>query len=109
MENLDKDNCMSFIREYLLFSDDEMDPFLGTPSLRSFESSLKEAMKLKEYYEKEINPINFDKVILSENDKLFNYEAQKEYFKNYVVREQSAHHSIFLKTNSLDEILNFQY
>lgn len=108
MENLNKDNCLQFIREFLLFSDDEMELFLKTPSIRSFESSIQEAKNLRELSKNKIEPISFDKVILSENDKLFNHEAQKEYFKNYVVLKNSAHHSVFLKTNSLDEICKYK-
>ncbi len=51
--------------------------------------------------------MDFDKVILSDNDKIFNPVTQKEYFKyNFVLLKNASHHTPFLRFSSTDELFN---
>ena len=103
--NLNLDNCMEFISTYLVYDKQELKIFLATPSYRPFESSKQELIKLQEYCNLKYKPIEFDKVILSDTDKVFNPGTQQEYFKDkYVLLKNSAHHTPFLRFNSTDEM-----
>ncbi|MBR4631896.1 MAG: DUF452 family protein [Elusimicrobia bacterium] len=107
MLNLNLDNCMDFISTYLVHDEQEMKKFLSTPSYRPFESSKQELIKLQEYCNLKFKPVDFDKVILSDNDKVFNPATQQEYFKgNFVLLKNASHHTPFLRFSSVDEIFN---
>lgn len=107
MLNLNLDNCMEFISTYLVSSEQEMKKFLSTPSYRPFESSKQEIIKLQEYCNLKFEPIKFDKVILSDNDKVFNPNTQQEYFKdNFVLLKNASHHTPFLRFGSVDELFS---
>ncbi len=107
MLNLNLDNCMEFISKYLIYDEQEFRKFLSTPSHRPFESSKQELIKLQEYCSLKFTPIEFDKVILSDNDKVFNPITQQEYFKDkYVLLKNAAHHTPFLRFSSTDELFS---
>lgn len=104
MLNLNLDNCIDFISKYLLYEENELKQFLSVPSRRSFESSKQELIKLQQYCNINFEPINFDKVFLSDSDKIFSPTAQQEYFKdNFILLENAAHHTPFLRFNSADK------
>ena len=105
MLNLNLDNCMEFISTYLIYDNQELKKFLATPSYRPFESSKQEIIKLQEYCNLKFTPIEFDKVILSDSDKVFNPATQEEFFKGkYVLLKNAAHHTPFLRFNSVDDL-----
>ena len=107
MLNLNLDNCMDFISTCLVHDEQELKKFLSAPSYRPFESSKQEIIKLQEYCNLKFTPIEFDKVILSDNDKVFNPVTQQEYFKdNFVLLKNASHHTPFLRFSSVDEIFN---
>ena len=107
MLNLNLDNCMEFISTYLIYDRQELEKFLSTPSYRPFESSKQELIKLQEYCSLKYVPMEFDRVILSDNDKAFNPATQQEYFKDkFVLLKDAAHHTPFLRFNSIDELFN---
>ena len=109
MLNLNLDNCMEFISAYLIYDEQEFKKFLATPSYRLFESSKQEIIKLQEYCNLKFEPIEFDKVILSDTDKVFNPNTQQEYFKDkFVLLKNAAHHTPFLIFNSTDEIFSLE-
>ena len=107
MLNLNSDNCMEFISTYIVYDKQELEKFLSTPSLIPFEKSKQELIKLQEYCNLKFTPIQFDKVILSDNDKVFNPATQQEYFKdNFVLLKNASHHTPFLRFGSVDELFN---
>lgn len=107
MLNLNLDNCMKFISKYLVYDEQDLKNFLSKPSHRPFESSKQELIKLQEYCGLKFKPIEFDKVILSDTDKIFNPNTQQEYFKNkFILLNNAAHHTPFLRFSSTDEIFN---
>ena len=107
MLNLNLENCMEFISTYIVYNEQELKKFISTPSCRPFESSKQELIKLQEYCNLKYTPINFDKVILSDNDKIFNPVTQQEYFKNnFVLLKNASHHTPFLRFSSTDELFS---
>ena len=107
MLNLNLDNCMDFISTYLIYDNQELKMFLSTPSYRPFESSKLEIIKLQEYCNLKFTPIEFDKVILSDNDKVFNPATQQEYFKDkFVLLKNASHHTPFLRFSFTDELFS---
>jgi len=107
MLNLNSDNCVDFISTYIVYGKQELEKFLATPSLIPFEKSKQELIKLQEYCNLKFTPIQFDKVILSDNDKVFNPVTQKEYFKDkFVLLKNASHHTPFLRFGSVDELFN---
>ena len=105
MLNLNLDNCMDFISTYLIYDNQELKKFLATPSYRPFESSKQEIIKLQEYCNLKFTPIEFDKVILSDNDRVFNPATQQEYFKDkFVLLKNASHHTPFLRFSFTDEL-----
>ncbi len=105
MLNLNLDNCMEFIATYLVYDERELKKFLATPSYRPFESSKQELIKLQEYCNLKFTPMEFDKAILSDNDKVFNPHTQQEYFEDkFVLLKNASHHTPFLRFNSTDEL-----
>jgi biotin synthesis protein BioG len=106
MHNLNLNNYMSFRRDYLVFNDNEFEYFNQNSSIRTFESCEQELNKLEQYY-KLNNKVFFeyDSAILSDNDKIFNPERQKKYYKGkYKLLENHAH-DIFAELKNLDEII----
>ena len=107
MLNLNLDNCMDFISTYIVYDKQELEKFLSTPSYRPFESSKHELLKLQEYCNLKFTPMDFDKIILSDNDKIFNLSTQQEYFKDkYVLLKNASHHTPFIRFSSTDELFN---
>lgn len=104
MLNLNLDNCMDFISKYLVYDEQDFKKFLSSPSHRPFDSSKQELVKLQEYCNIKIEPIKFDKVILSDNDKIFNPITQQKYFINYIMLKNAGHHTPFLRFSSTDEL-----
>lgn len=76
MLDLNLDNCMDFISKYLVYDEQDLKKFLSSPSHRPFDSSKQELIKLQEYCNIKFEPIIFDKVILSDSDKVFNPSTQ---------------------------------
>ena len=109
MLNLNLDNCMEFISTYIVYGKQELEKFLTTPSCRPFESSKQELIKLQEYCNLKFKPIEFDKAILSDNDKIFNPKTQQEYFKNkFVLLKNASHHTPFIRFSSTEEIFSLK-
>ena len=107
MLNLNLDNCMDFISTYLVYDKQDLKKFLATPSYRPFESSKQELLKLQGYCNLKFTPMDFDKIILSDNDKIFNLSTQQEYFKDkYVLLKNASHHTPFIRFSSTDELFN---
>lgn len=107
MENVNPDNYMDFRRNYLVVNEEQLEEFNANAPERSCESCAEELKKLVEYSKLEYDVIEYDKAILSDCDKIFNFERQKEYYKNKYVVLKGYGHDVFCYFKSYDEILNF--
>lgn len=100
-------NAMDFRRQYLVYDDDELKMFNKHQAFRDIDSCLTELNSLVEYDKTNPEPFNYDLAILSDSDKIFNFEHQKEYWSNKakcIILENSAHFPFF-KLNDFDKIL----
>jgi hypothetical protein len=100
MHNLDLSNYMDFRKKFLVFNNEELEYFNKNSSVRSFESCEQELKALENYPEA---TFEYDIVILSDSDKIFNPAHQKEYYKKYILLKNKAH-DIFLDFCDLDKI-----
>jgi hypothetical protein len=106
MHNLDLSNYIDFRKDFLVFSDDELDYFNKNSSVRTFESCENELKALETYYKDNKNLVfDYDKAILSDSDKIFNPQRQKEYYKGDFVLLKNKAHDIFSEFSDLDKIL----
>ena len=102
-----KENALDFRRKYLVFDDEEYKLINKNQSHRSFESCKEELVSLQKLSFLEPEPIKFDTVILSDSDKIFYPNRQKEYWEpvsNCFYLKNSAHFPFF-KLNNYDEIV----
>ncbi|MBR2526818.1 DUF452 family protein [bacterium] len=104
---LNLDNYMDFRLNYLVRNREELAYFNAHQPNRTFESCFYELDKLEEYSKEQYKIIDYDLAILGAKDKVFNHEAQKEYyFDKYKVLENYAH-DVFFYFRNFDDILNF--
>jgi biotin synthesis protein BioG len=106
MYGLNLDNYMEFRKKYLVFSDEELKYFNENSSIRTFKSCSFELEKLQEYYSQATDlQFEYDKAILSDNDKIFTPKHQFEYYKGKYVLLKSHAHNVFNTFKTFDEIL----
>ncbi len=105
--SLNLDNYIDFRLNYLVRNMEELKYFNSHQPYRTFESCFEELDKLEEYSKSEYQIIDYDKAIISSEDKIFNIDSQKEYYKDkYKILNNSAH-DVFYIFRSFDDILNF--
>mgnify|MGYP004627497003 CR=1 FL=1 len=107
MHNLNLDNYMDFRRKFLVNSEEELKDFNKNSSVRTFESCENELKALQNYYAKYKPTFKYDVAILSENDKVFVPNHQKEYYKNKYVELKNNAHNVFYTFKSFDSIIDF--
>lgn len=107
MHNLNLDNYMDFRRKFLVNSEEELKDFNKNSSVRTFESCENELKALQNYYAKYNPTFEYDVAILSENDKVFVPNHQKEYYKNKYVELKNNAHNVFYTFKSFDSIIDF--
>ena len=106
-KSLNLENYIDFRLNYLVQNNEELEYFNAHQPLRTFKSCFHELYKLEEYAKRKYNTMDFDKAILGANDKIFNHNAQKEYYKGkYKIIENSAH-DVFYHFRNFNEILDF--
>lgn len=101
------DNYLDFRRKYMVFTDDEYEKYNKLESLRTIKSCEDELTALQKIYEEhkdKINPV-FDKVILAENDLIFDLQTQQQFYKDKVYVIKNAKHHIFFRFDSLEDML----
>lgn len=107
-KGLNLDNYMAFRRDFLVISEEELKLFNQCPPSRSFESCFKEFDNIELLSAKPYPVLDFDYAIISECDKIFNPQRQKEYFKGrYRLLPNAAHNVFTLHFKSFDEIIDF--
>lgn len=102
------DNYLEFRRKYMVIDDAEYEKYNKLASLRtiaSCENELSAIYKLYGKYKDKINP-EFNKVIVAENDLIFNLQAQKDFYKEKLCVIKNAKHHIFFRFNSFEDMLD---
>ena len=105
------DNYLDFRREYMVETEEDYQRYNQLQSLRTIESCEAELISLQKLYEKYKNNIkpDFDFAVMSDNDKIFNLQQQKEYYKNKVIVIPHTRHHVFFCFNSFAEILSLEH
>ena len=96
------DNYMDFRRKYLVATDSELDFFNAHAPLRTIESSMEELDALSSYEFKN-KDFKYDKVYISDVDRVFPIVKQKEFWGENVKVLRGAHFP-FRNFKNLDEI-----
>ena len=105
-EGVSSETALGFRRKYMVTNDDEYNLFNRYHPCRSYESCKTELKSLAGYY-KDSKALDYDVAILSEQDKIFDAERQKEYWESRsrcVYLKESAHFPFFVLDN-FDEII----
>lgn len=107
LKNINLDNYLEFRRNYMVYSDEEYKKYNELQSLRSIESCANELaylQKLYNEYQDKIVP-KFDKAYAAENDRLFDINAQKDFYQDKLNIIKNARHHIFFRFNRFEEML----
>lgn len=110
-EGVTQSNAMDFRREFLVYDDNELKLFNKNQSLRSFESCMEELIALKKYDNEHIELFKFDVAMLSQNDRIFYIDRQKEFWSKQaecIILDHCAHFP-FLKLDDFDKIIQGNY
>ena len=105
-KSVSKENVFEFRRKYLVYSDKELELLNKYQPHRSLESCLNELYALQSYFTPDYSPMDYDLAVLSDNDKIFRLDRQKEYFKNTNVKMiPNSAHFLFYKFDSFKDLL----
>lgn len=101
------DNYLEFRRKYMVENEEEYQRYNQLQSLRSIESCMTELDALQKLYaeHKDNLLIDFDEVILSDNDVLFDFSVQKCFYKCPIKIVPDSKHHLFFKFSSFREML----
>ena len=107
--NITEENQDEFVRNYLVFSEEEYKNFHA--SKRTLESCQKEFEALQKIYQNEKHNIKdtYDCAIIGGQDRIFNLENQKEYYSKRLKIIENARHNLFFKINSYDDIFEMNF
>lgn len=110
-KSIDLSNYMDFRRNYLCFSDEELELFNKYSCRRSSLSCSEEIDALYKYYKEHTVDLIFDKVLLSDSDRIFKPKYELEYYlglkSTEVYRIENANHNIFtVHLKDFDDLLN---
>lgn len=100
-------NFLDFRRNFLVVNDEQFVEFNKNASRRSIESCSNELIQIKNLSVNNKKCIEFDKVIISDSDKIFNPQHQIEYYKGKVKILDNSGHDVFHYFKNFDDILNF--
>lgn len=106
-KGLNLENYMDFRLKYLVRNSEELEFFNSHQPHRTFESCFRELDKLENYYADNYKIVDFDKIILSDEDKIFQLDFQKEYYKGKYKILNNAAHDVFYVFRNFDDILSF--
>ncbi|MCR4819964.1 MAG: DUF452 family protein [Elusimicrobiales bacterium] len=103
---INEENAADFAKNYLVKTDEELAAFHN--SGRTIESCRAEFESLKRLYSERKNSIKdiFDSALIGGDDRIFNIEAQKEFYGSRLRIVPNARHSIFFRIKSFDEIID---
>ena len=106
-KDLNLDNYMDFRKNYLVFDNNELEFFNQNASERTFESCFDEINKLEDYATNNNKILNFDHIILSDNDKIFTPSHQQEYFQGKFKLLKNSAHNVFYYFQNFDDIISY--
>ncbi len=103
------DNYLEFRRKYMVETDEEYQKYNQLESRRSLESCQAELSSLQKLYEQYKDKLiaDYDKVILSDDDQIFNLQAQQQFYHCPIKIVSESKHHLFFKFSSFEEILNY--
>lgn len=102
-------NEESMQKFYSRMFDNDFDYKYFTENLpqREAESCKTELLNIKKYYENSNNiDFSYDKVLISDGDKIVSVKSQLNFWQDVSVKNINAGHFIFYKFKSFDEIMN---
>ncbi len=104
--NITEENAEDFARNYLIKTEEEYKNFHN--SKRTIESCRLELDSLKKIYENKKQKIKdiYDFALIGEDEPIFNFAAQKEFYGKRLNIIKNARHNIFFRINSYEQILN---
>ncbi len=106
MKNVSLQNYME-LRKTLITDVNHLEKFNNNQPFRDIESSLNELSALCSYYSQEISPIDFDKIIIAEDDELLPLKHQlSAWSKPKNIKTIIGGHFPFYNFSSFDEIIN---
>lgn len=106
MGNINLQNVLEF-RKKLVDKKKHLDLFNKYQPSRDLKSSLDERSALKRYYAQPTN-FNYDKIIISENDKIIPAENQLRAWEHHTnIKKINSGHFMFYEFTDFDEIINF--
>ncbi len=105
--NITEETADKFARDYLVKTDEEYKNF--HPSKRTIQSCKREFDNLKELYNQNINKIKdiYDYAIVGVDDKIFQVEAQKEFYKDKIRIIENARHNLFFRIKKYEDFQKF--
>lgn len=107
LEGLNLYNYLDFRRNYLVQDNKELISFSKNQPKRTLESAREELKALQNYNKEKPQESTFDKVLISQNDKILSTEIQKKYWKNnYKIIENAAHFPFF-RFKTYEEIIEY--
>lgn len=107
LKELNLYNYLNFRRNFLVNDEKELIRFNKNQPKRTLQSAKDELDTLQKYHQKGAKEIPFDKVLISQNDKILNPENQKKYWKNSYKIIEHAGHFPFFKFKTYEEIINY--
>ncbi len=107
LEGLNLYNYLDFRRNYLVQGNKELILFNKNQPKRTLESAREELKALQNYCKERPQEISFDKVLISQNDKILNAEIQKKYWKNNFKIIENAAHFPFFRFKTYEEIIKY--
>ncbi len=103
--SIDVTNFLQFREKYLCNSQEELEIFNSHPCMRSAKSCNDELDALQSYYDALVKDENFasrfiyDRMLISDSDKIFKYRYQKDYYSSLGKTElyliKNANHNVF--------------
>ncbi|MDD3238311.1 MAG: DUF452 family protein [Candidatus Gastranaerophilales bacterium] len=104
---LTKKNTMDFRKKFLFTNEAELKLFNKSQPHRDIENCYNELIKLKDYCKIDVPQIKYDKIILSECDKVLPIENQEKYWGKKYKLLKDSNHVPFYNFKSFDEIIDF--
>lgn len=105
--SLNLENYIEFREKYLVFDKKELELFNKYSPRRTFEDSFEEYFHLKKYDLLPKNEFNFDKVLISDCDRIIPAQNQINYWKDKYKIIPNSGHFPFFKFNSFEEIIEY--
>ena len=106
--SINLDNYLEFRRRYMVVNEVEFQKYNKLQSQRTIESCLLELDSLQKLYEKYKNQLltDYDALILSDQDILFDFETQKKFYTCPIKVIPNTKHHLFFKFSSFREMLD---